>query len=226
MTPTFLDQAAAIAPELRAYIAEVSETPLNFEGLDPLHHSAHNHVHLWKIEAFADTHPAITVGFRLAAVNYIFERWKTRLRSYRPYQQAGYRLYLYEDTAPTISVVAQTPTGFPYDGEPQFVTAPKDILRLYRNRSWSAHWQMPELTPELIIATIDTARGSMSSTVARQLGINGAALRRCIEWFEIAEQVNTIRKRYRRRPAQFTQVEALPHRYHIWEKQLPARYGA
>jgi hypothetical protein len=224
MTLSILDQAAAITPELATYIVNVAEAPLRFDGLEPNRHSSYNHVHLWKIESLADTHPSITTSFRIATVGYIFGRWQARLRTYHPYQQNGYRLYLYEDTAPTISVVAETKHGFPYAGQPFFVESLKDVLELYSQRSWRSNWQSVEITPERIITTIEKANGSISTTVAHQLELNGAALRRWIEWFEIAEQVNTIRKRYGRRPAQFVQAETLPHHYRIWEKRLPARY--
>ena len=116
-----LRQTRRRCPELAQYLEDVAASPLRFDGSDPLQHSSDNHVHLWKIESLADTYGWIDVDYRVEVVSYLLEQWRCRLKGLPPYRQQGYRLYLYEDLAPTISVVAETPIRFPYSyGTPVF----------------------------------------------------------------------------------------------------------
>ena len=107
----FLKKAHNISQEFTDYIADVAESELRFEGEHPIEHSRYNHVHLFGLERCTRD---IDLSLKIQAVEYIFTRWKVRLKSYQPHNQQGFRMYLYEDFAPTISVVAETKFGFPY----------------------------------------------------------------------------------------------------------------
>lgn len=107
-----LERARELSAEFADWMQGIAEQPFNFDGPNPNKHSYHNHQHLSLLEGMADRHKSIDLAFRCRVVAYIFGRWAVRLRSYGPYQTQGYRFYLYEDLAPTVSVVAETPQGF------------------------------------------------------------------------------------------------------------------
>lgn len=216
----------ARCPELAQFLDDCCSRPLTFEGRCPNAHSAHNHVHLWSLEWWADQHQWIDLDYRIAFVEQIFTAWRGRLKGLPPYRDAGYRFYLYEDLAPTVSVVAETPEGFPYPGEPQFVPRPRDIMALYIERRWSANFQTApwEVSRERILKTISDNSGSIGKPSATALGLKTGRLRTLIEQMMLDREVNAIRKHFKRRPAKFREDEELPFRYHIYEKKLPARY--
>ncbi len=213
-------------PELAQFLNQCCTTPLAFEGDCPNAHSAHNHIHLWSLEWWADHHKWIDLDYRVAFVEHIFSAWRGRLKGLPPYRKAGYRFYLYEDLAPTISVVAETPEGFPYPGEPNLVSAPRDIMALYSDRSWSANFQSApwKVSRERILETIAGNAGSIGKPSASFLGLKTGQLRTLIEQMMLDRDVNAIRKRFKRRPAKFREDEDPPYLYHIYEKKLPARY--
>lgn len=217
-------------PELAQFLDECCLTPLAFEGDCPNAHSAHNHIHLWSLEWWADHHKWIDLDYRVAFVEHIFAAWRARLKGLPPYREAGYRFYLYEDLAPTVSVVAETPEGFPYPGEPQYVSCRRDIMALYADRSWTANFRdgpqgSPwEVSRQRILDTIAGNAGSIGKPSATALGLKTGRLRTLIEQMMLDREVNAIRKRFKRRPANFREDEDPPHRYRIYEKRLPARY--
>jgi hypothetical protein len=223
-----LSEATSIAPDLADRVTAVTEKDFSFAGDDPLRHSMHNHVHLWMLEWWADRDRRIDLAFRRRVITYIFDRWKQRLVGYRPYREAGYRLYLYEDMAPTVSVVAETATGFPYSGEPAFTTSIDDVLRPYVGRSWRAYLgldTLPEhLTPQRLLETINRHAGSIGMPVATALGTTRSEVRRLIEQWGLGPDVNRVRKHYRRRPALFRDQDQLPYRYKIYEERLAPNY--
>jgi hypothetical protein len=223
----FLEVAAKITLALSEYVECVAEQSLSFQGDDPFCHSRANHVHLWKIEWLADDYPQIDLSIRRQAIEYIFERWRVRLKSFRPHREHGYRMFVYEDAAPTVSVVAETQYGFPYGGEPQFATDMTEVLLPYTKRSWKARFSADAFfkpKDEIdILDAIERARGSLGTRAAQLLGTNVAELRKRIAWLEIGTQVNGIRKRFHRRPAKFVQYEELSHRYKVFEIRLPSQ---
>jgi len=99
--------------ELANYLEECACSPLTFEGNDPLSHSSSNHVHLWYLEYYSERNNWINVEYKLAFISYILKTWKNRIKGFFPYQSQGYRIYVYGDLAPTISVVANTEIGSP-----------------------------------------------------------------------------------------------------------------
>jgi hypothetical protein len=224
----FLETAASITPELSAYVAAVAEQDFSFVGEHPIEHSRANHVHLWKIEWLADQYHRIDLGIRCQAVEYIFERWRVRLKSYRPYLQGGYRLLLYEDSAPTVSVVAETPHGFPYGGRSRFVNDISTLLKPYERRSWKARFgQEAFFQPrdeKDIVAAVKHARGSLGTRAAQRVGLNVAELRKQIEWLEIGDEINALRKQFHRKPARLMRLEELPYHYAVFQILLPSRY--
>jgi hypothetical protein len=223
----FLETATKITPELAEYVSSIAESDLSFVGEHPLEHSRTNHQHLWKIEWLANDHPQIDLEIRRRAVEYILARWRVRLKSYHPYLKSGYRFFLYEDAAPTVSVVAETPYGFPYGGEPHFVNEMATVLQPYVRQPWRTRLSDAAFRPKdekNILEVIEDARGSLGTRAAQRLGLTVAELRKHIEWLEITDQVNKVRKQFRRRPANLSRFEELPFRYRIFELRLPPRY--
>lgn len=212
--------------ELADFLEECCVQPLSFEGEHPNGHSAHNHIHLFELERCADHHAWIDLDYRTRFVEHIFARWRGRLKGLPPYREAGYRFYLYEDLAPTLSVVAETPYGFPYPGEPTFVDRPRDIMALYLERSWADNFDFEpwQFSHEIVLEAIEANKGSISKPSAETLGLKVGQLRTLIEQMGLDRRVNTIRKRFKRRPAKFREEEELPFRYHCYEMRLPAGY--
>lgn len=127
----FIDYTFSRSPELAEYIQSVAASPLAFDGPYPLQHSSHNHVHLWKLEYLSDTCDWIDVDYRVECISFILGHWRGRLKGLPPYRERGYRVYVYEDLAPSISVVAETDFGFPYcNDHALFVGNIRDILQL------------------------------------------------------------------------------------------------
>lgn len=213
-------------PELAAFLEACSTTPLAFEGDHPIAHSGDNHIHLWALEYWADHHAWIDLEYRVEFAEQILTRWRGRLRGLPPYRNAGFRLYLYEDLAPTVSIVAETTYGFPYGGEPSMVDTVRDVMALYVGRSWRDNFDFApwEVEPGRILATVEQHSGSISKPTANALGMQVGKLRILIEQMGIDIQINDIRKRFRRRPAKFRSEEDLPHRYRIYEQRLPAAF--
>jgi hypothetical protein len=210
-------------PEVVRFVEETGEIDLHFRGPEPLDHSRDNHVHLWAIEYAADSHREIDLAFRCAAIRHILARWTARLRGFAPYATQGYRLYVYGDMAPTLSVVAETPRGCPY-GDVKRVADIETVVRPYVGQSWAARFEtVGGLGPDRLLTAIDKEKGSLGAT-ARRLGWPLAALRRDIEAWQIGPDVNRLRKRHRRRPARFADpAYRLPDTL-FWEQRLPPRY--
>lgn len=84
-------------------------------------------------------------------------RWRDRLPSYEPYQRDGFRLYLYEDTAPTVSMVAEKREGFPYKGcaDFRFVEDIAEVLRPYLVLPWSARFKRSGPKPDDVLKAIE-----------------------------------------------------------------------
>lgn len=224
-----LREAQSFSPSLALWLQAIGEQPFAFTGECPLQHSSHNHEHLFLLEYEADAHPQITLAFRCRVVCFIFERWKQRLKGYLPYQEAGYRLYLYEDSAPTISVVAETPHGFPYAGRPSFVHSPAEVMERYVGISWRERFSTAasrDIRPDQILAAIEQRHGSIGRSTANALHMTTAELRKWIERYDLQGPANQLRKKYGRRPAQFIASDAFPEfaPYRIYELKLPARY--
>jgi len=213
-------------PELWGFLEAVAEGPLTFEGPYAIDHSAANHVHLWALEWWSDHHAWIDTDYRTAFAATILERWRSRLKGLAPYHTTGYRLYLYEDLAPTVSVVAETAQGCPYGGHLSFVSSVRDVMVSYAGRRWSANFtdDRGAITPERVLAVIEREAGSIGAPSANALGVKVGMLRRVIEQLDIECEVNAIRKRYKRRPAQFNAVGSLGGTFRVYEERLPPGY--
>jgi len=216
----------ARCPELADFLEACCAAPLSFAEDHPNAQSADNHIHLWALEWWADHHNWIDLDYRTAFAEMILERWKSRLKGHAPYRGAGYRLYLYEDLAPTISVTAETAYGYPYPGEPTFVDRPRDVMARYVGRSWIANFRDSgwNISPERIVAAVEKNAGSISTPTANALGVQRGQLRLLVEQMGLTREINAIRKRFKRRPAQFRSEEDLPFSYHVYEARLPAGY--
>ena len=138
----------------------------------------------------------------------------------------GSYLYLYEDMAPTISVVAETPSGFPYSGEPRYVKRPQDIMQLYIGRSWRKRFSSEPwpIASRRIVNAIERNAGSIAKPSADALKLKVSALRIMMEQMGLEDEVNAIRKRFNRRPAKFRPEDLSQAPYHLYELRLPAGF--
>lgn len=212
-------------PELAAYLVAVAEKPLRFEGGSANAHSAYNHEHLFGLEAAAARHGWVDTGLRTRFAEAVLDHWQARLKGMAPYQAQGYRLYVYEAMVMTVSVVAETAEGFPYPGLPKHVSHPREVARRYAKESGFDLVSTAPVSPEDILKTVARNNGSISKPTAQALGVQVGELRKWIEWLGLGDQVNALRKRHKRRPAQFRGEEHLPeHSYVIYERRLPAGY--
>lgn len=205
--------------DLAHYIEAIAEQQLRFRGQHAIAHSAHNHQHLWMIEWSADKDRAIDAAFRVAATSFILNRWRDRLAGYSP--DKGFRLYVYEDMAPTVSVVAETGEGCPYGGDLTFVPRIEDVLALYSKRSWMAKFHDGGPEPNAILTALARHAGSLRRS-AQRLGLGVAELRSIVERYGLAQDVNAIRKHHKRRPAQFADTDRRLPRVKIWEWKVGA----
>ena len=211
----FLQRASEVNREFAEYVHDLAETPLRFRGEHPSEHSRDNHIHLFGWGPCVQKDPRLDLHVQVQAVEYIFARWRTRLRSYQPHTQHGYRMYLYEDFAPTISVVAETKFGFPYHGQPIFVDSLIEILQIYANHDWNDFLQPSEKTA--VLHAVEKSQGSIGTRAAQLIGLRAIELRKYIEWFEVGDQVNQIRKQFHRRPVQFLDYAARFSRFKVCE---------
>ncbi|MCB1520989.1 MAG: hypothetical protein KDJ37_10500 [Hyphomicrobiaceae bacterium] len=213
-------------PELADFLEDVCAQRFNFEGAHPNEHSYYSHRHLWALEWWADRHAWIDLDYRVAFVDEIFTRWKGRLKGQPPYRASGFRMYLYEDLAPTVSVVAET-GECPYDGALTFVPSTRDVLRRYVGRSWAGvfegdPWRVPR---ERIVREVERHHGSIGQPTADALGIKVGELRVLIEQMGLDRQVNELRKRFKRRPANFRVDDGYREvEIAIFEARLPAGF--
>lgn len=223
---SFLQYTKTRSLELAKYLETTAKSPLVFEGSHPLKHSSYNHIHLWKLEYLSDHFDWIDLDYRVDFVNYILEQWRRRLKGLTPYKDRGYRMYVYEDLAPTISVVAETDFGFPYsNGQPIFVNNIRDVLTLYTNRSWKENFLFLdwEISEKHLLDTIIKNKGSISKSTAEKLGLSVGKLRTIIINMGLDAKVNKIRKHFHRKPADFSN-EYYSDNWHIFERLLPAHY--
>lgn len=227
MTQSLVNFTRERCPELADFLVNACATPLTFEeGAHPNTHSADNHIHLFELERWADHHSWIDLDYRTQFAELIFARWRGRLKGLWPYRASGYRFYLYEDLAPTVSAVAETAEGFPYPGEPTFVSSPRDIMARFAERSWAGVFDFEPwaVSREKLIAAVEANAGSISKPTAASLGLKVGQLRTTIEVMGLDGEVNRLRKRFKRRPAKFRTEADLPFRYHCYELRLPAGY--
>lgn len=214
--------------ELAEYLEFVASSPLSFEGEHPIEHSSYNHIHLWKLEYLSKSHKWIDIEYKVEFINYIFEQWRRRLKGLSPYIDRGYRVYLYEDTAPTISVVAETNIGFPYEyGVPIFVNSVREILEIYESKNWSDNfsdldWEVDE---KHILNVIEHNKGSIGKPSANKLGLSVGKLRTLITNMGLDNSVNSIRKKYKRRPADFSKEQQYSENWHVFERILRGNYS-
>ncbi len=204
--PSVLERLNVISRDLAGFVSDVAERDFRFyrEPKDGCSETSYNKEVLWMPEALGRQDTRIDLNLRCDIVEFIIDRWKTRLRSYEPFGTYGFLVYVYRVVAPNISVLA----GWPENESHWIVKGPSFPLRevlLPLSKGYFAHFfeHQSALRPRDILKTIERAKGSISTATARQLGISGGELRQQIECWDICEDVNSIRKRFRRRPAQF-----------------------
>lgn len=222
-----IEETGQRCPELAAFLTDCCERELRFDGPYPIEHSAHNHIHLSPLEYWADRHAWIDLGYRTAFAKTVLARWRARLMAGAPYRRQGYRLYLYEDLAPTLSAVAETPLGCPYGGAVVPVESIREVMAIYAGRSWAAQFRAKAdfIAPARVLEVIDANAGSIGLPSARALGLAVGALRLLIEQYDLTDAVNAIRKRYRRRPARFRGETERRARLRVYEERLAPGYA-
>ena len=211
--------------ELADYLEFVCQAKHSFEGEHPLQHSSYNHIHLWKLEYEADYHDWINLEYKEAFVKAIFNFWRINLKQYAPYRTSGYRLYLYQDTAPTVSVVANTPIGCPYVGLTPVDTM-RDVLKTYEGVSWKENFNYNFEGPshKKVLGIIEKNKGSISKPSAEALGVKVGELRNLIINMGLDYEVNHIRKKHNKRPADFSNDLFEEYSGVLWERILPPSY--
>ncbi|MCE2573879.1 hypothetical protein [Motilimonas eburnea] len=215
--------------ELADYLDECARSPLVFDGNDPLMHSSDNHIHLWNLEYFAERNEWIDLKYKHEFVTYILDAWKNRIKGLAPYQTQGYRMYVYSDMAPTISVVAETEIGFPYRNSLDnavYVNELLSVLEHYEGRKWShnfgGEW---DLTHERVLNTVASNKGSISKPTANMLGLKVGELRHLIINMGLSRKVNDIRKKFKRRPADFSHNVDDDYQMLFYEILLPPKFS-
>lgn len=213
-------------PELADFLEFCCRAELSFDEPEPIQHSAFNHIHLWALEWWADHHAWIDLDYRADFVAEIFRHWRGRLKGLPPYQNDGYRVYLYQDMAPTVSVVAAMQAGCPYGHHHTFVASPRDVLARYVDKSWQDNFTCDpwEVDRGHVLKVIEKHNGSISKPSAGALGLNVGALRILIEQMGLEREVNRLRKHFKRRPAIFREEDYRDTPMHIYEAHWPAGY--
>jgi hypothetical protein len=211
------------SPELAESLIQVSAWPLRFEGDDPLFHSYENHVHLHGLGCITDPQSWIDTTYKVEFIKYILEQWRLRLKGLSPYRNRGYRLYVYEDVYPTVSVVAETDVGFPYrHRQAVFVPNIIDVVRLYEVDD--SRRIDTGISGRKILEAVERHKGSIGKPTANALGIQVGKLRTLITEMFLYGAVNKIRKKYGRRPADFSNEPKDSYVWHVFERVLPANY--
>ncbi|MGE4126607.1 MAG: hypothetical protein AB7E80_00410 [Hyphomicrobiaceae bacterium] len=213
--------------ELAEFHEAVCVQPLSFDGPFAIQHSANNHTHLWALEWWAERLGFVDLDYRVSFVEGIFARWRGRLKGLPPYRAAGYRFYLYEDLAPTVSAVAETAQGCPYGGPLRFVGSIREVMAAFDGRSWAANFQdwNPVIGPARILAAVEKHAGSIGTATSASLGVSAGRLRVLIDQLGLEDRVNALRKRFKRRPVRVSRDEMDGERERlIYELKLPAGY--
>lgn len=226
-TVDFIKYTRDHSAELADYLEQVCHAKFSFSGEYPIQHSAHNHLHLWKLEYEAENNDWIDLDYKVGFVKTIMQFWRENLRQYEPYHTTGYMLYLYEDTAPTISVTAKTKYGFPYHSL-QLVDDIKKVLARYENLDWSDNFSFDFDSiyyEKKIIKVIEKYHGSIGKPSANALNIKVGELRKLIINLGLDWEVNDIRKKNKKRAADFSN-ELKPDHYTglAWQGEVPPKY--
>lgn len=216
-------------PELAAFLEECCHSPLSFDGDDPNYHSYLNHIHLWALEWWAERLDWVDLDYRVAFVETIFRVWRGRAKGLAPYSQGGFLVYLYEDLAPTVSIVAATSSGFPYDPEnAEFANSIRDVMSLYTDRRWSDNFAGLDwpISRDRILQVVERNHGSIGRQSASALGLPVGKLRILIEQMGLERQVNDLRKQHKRRPAKFRLEDpvSFDRKMLFFEQHWPAGY--
>ncbi len=194
----FLDYTRSKSRELASALERVCASPLSFETDYPMVHSSANHVHLWFLEQQANHAAWIDTKYRTEFIKHILEHWRIRLKGMAPYRGRGYRVIVYEDASPTLSVVAETYIGFPYRfGKPVQVDRIEAIAELYADRSWRERFEFEpwEISEERIIQSVATNHGSTSKPTAQKLGLQVGKLRLLIIQMDLGEEMKQLHKK-------------------------------
>jgi hypothetical protein len=219
-----LDDLRRRCTDLADFIADVMEAPLSFDAATPSAHSATNHKHLWKMDYFADGHHWLDLRYRTRVAEAILARWRERLLALPEARHHGFRLYLYEDFTPTVTVAADTPEGCPFTGLLHFVETPRGIMEKFDGRTWGGLFPPSAPIPSRarLLEVVKAQGGSVGRATARALGLGVGAVRVLIEQDDLVEEVNRIRRDRGQEPARFRERFGQPDlRFDIYEEVIP-----
>lgn len=218
----FLSKTRRFCPELAEEIHAIAEKSFTFASEHPSVNSQFNSEYLWLAEHRADRFKQINLRYRVEMVQHIIERWKQNLRGYRPYQDSGYRIHMWRSLGPKISV-AQYQEEQGTDIGVELIESLERFLRPFAQRSWGDLFSGSPIDLSEVLRTVERMRGSIGKPTAERLGMTRGELRKLIEQVDLVDDVNRIRKHFKRRPAALNPFP-VPRRLPMHEIILPPRY--
>lgn len=230
----FLAFTRSINSGLADTIEEAAELKFDFsdahdpEGYFANYRHHNNMVYFWFLEWAAEKHREIDLAYRCKATRFIIDRWKTRLRGYRPYHDTGFVLRIWETLAPKMEVLRNAPEHSRHEKVRKVQTL-EEMWAPYEGRPWSSVFDddpYSPLIPDNILKIIEKEAGSIGKPTARRLGVSVAELRRQIGNWDIGDQVNRIRKKHRRRSVRFVAYDCAPNAdFRIYQEIWPPGYA-
>lgn len=205
-----LSETRARNAELADHLAAIIDAPLaNVE-----HAQAGFHLHLWKLEFFADFCGWIDEAYRIRLAHALIAHWRQRLNGAG---HGAWRLYFYEDLTPTLAAIPLDAAAPQFLGTPRRVTDPGDVMQAYLGRGWHMLGRPPVILPgrDTVLAEIEARQGSIGRDTSLALGLKPGSLRFLIEQDGLKDTVNQIRLRHNLPPEQFREamgLAAIPYR--------------
>ena len=198
-----LQRARSISGQFVDHIEDCAECVFDFSDLNDPYANPDNRVYLWFVESFLEDYEGDGLAFRVAITRYILERWRSRLKGYQPYHQTGYIIYIYETLAPKLDVLI--PGSGVLSGQQNLIPTLEEYWQPYTRIPWRDRFEARGIRDEVrrTLEALKKENGSISHGTAQRLGITRAQLRRNIMSWEIEDDVNGIRKHFRRKPAHF-----------------------
>ena len=224
MRPNILERAYQLDVEFGRLLEDVAERRFDFTFLHSPYEYRYHYEYFWFVEMYADAHLEIDARFRAGSIHYVLARWRANLRGYRPYQDMGYYIYMWETLAPKLGVMPLSHANEIGRDQEFDVKTIEEFVQPYQGRSWREIWaEGAHIRDKDILKAVRAENGSIGTRTSRRLGVNVAELRRLIESWDVSEEVNRIRKANRRRPAQLVKWSDradVPHRVYseIWPK--------
>jgi hypothetical protein len=224
MRANILDRAYQLDSGLGSRVEEIAERRFDFRFIHDPSAYPYNFDNFSFVEWMADFHSEINGKFRASIIRYVLERWRKNLRSYRPYKDSGFYVYLYGPMAPKLGVIPLTHKNRLSGVREISIATIEDFFRPYEERPWRGNFEgdgMPR--GPAILKVINAEKGSIGTRTATRLKVSVVQLRNLIEDWGLSEEVNQIRKHNNRRPARLVHWssqgdEPIPVYHEIWPK--------